>query len=123
MTELKSHELKLLLNKPEEVQEEFKENMSRGELRRMERAKQKDDAERASYGGKLCTRCDVTQILGLYIERNLLPMAQRLDVLEDLVWLQSQWFGKRWYILFSNWYSRRRVTRRKKNERNEARTT
>lgn len=123
MAELKDHELKLLLNKPDDVQEQFTADMSRGERRRLERVKGKDDSERASYGGKLCTRYDVTQILGLYIERNLLPMAQRLDVLEDLVWLQSQWFWKRWYILFSNWYSRRRVTRRKKVENDEPSTT
>jgi len=95
--------MKLLLNKPEEVKEEFKKKMSRAELRRLERVKKKDDKERAQYGGKLATRYDVTQILGLYIERNLLPMAQRLDALEVLVWRSQQWFWKRWWWAFVEW--------------------
>ena len=103
MTELKDHELKLLLNKNEDVQEQFTSDMSRGERRRLERVKQKDDAQRAAFGGKLATRYDVTQILGLYIERNLLPMAQRLDALEVLVWRSQQWFWKRWWWAFVEW--------------------
>ena len=96
MTELSEREMKLLLNKPEGVKEEFKEKMSRAELRRLERVKKKDDKERAQYGGKLATRYDVTQILGLYIERNLLPMAQRLDELEAIVARMEEPFWKRW---------------------------
>jgi len=103
MSDLSEREMKLLLNKTEDVQQEFTENMSRGERRRMARVKQKDDAERASFGGKLATRYDVTQILGLYIERNLLPMAQRLDALEVLVWRSQQWFWKRWWWAFVEW--------------------
>jgi hypothetical protein len=103
MSELSDREMKLLLNKDADVQSEFAENMGRAERRRLERVKKKDDAERASYGGKLCTRYDVTQILGLYIERNLLPMAQRLDALEVLVWRSQQWFWKRWWWAFVEW--------------------
>ena len=96
MAELSDREMKLLLNKKEEVQEKFTENMTRAERRRLERIKKKDDAERAQYGGKLATRLDVMQILGLYIERNLLPMAQRLDDLEALVERMEEPFWKRW---------------------------
>jgi len=98
MTELNEKEMKLLLNKKEEVQEQFMENMSRGERRRLERVKKKDDAERAQYGGKLTTRFDVMQILGLYIERNLLPLAQRLDELEARVEQSQEPFWRRWRL-------------------------
>jgi len=108
MTELTDHEMSLLLNKSDEVQEEFTENMSRPERRRMERMKKKDDAQRAQYGGKLATRFDVTQILGLYIERNLLPMAQRLDELEYMVARSQLWFWERWWSTFVTWWHRRK---------------
>lgn len=115
MTELSEKEMKLLLNKPTEVQEEFTENMSRGERRRMQRIKKKDDAERAAYGGKLATRYDVTQILGLYIERNLLPVAHRLDELEARVEQLQEPFWRRW--------KQRRKQRKATNERNDAEST
>ena len=107
MSELSEREMKLLLNKPEEVQSDFTMNMSRAEKRRMERVREKDDTERARYGGKLTTRYDVTQILGLYIEKNLLPMAQRLDQLEVIVWRSQQWFWKRWWWAFVDWRNSR----------------
>ena len=106
MTELTEREMSLLLNKSDEVQEEFTENMSRAERRRMQRVKKKDDAQRAQYGGKLATRFDVTQILGLYIERNLLPMAQRLDELEYMVARSQLWFWERWWRTFVTWWKK-----------------
>lgn len=115
MTELNEKEMQLLLNKPDEVQEEFKAKMSRGELRRLQRIKRKDDAERASYGGKLTTRYDVTQILGLYIERNLLPMGLRMDELEARIEQLQEPFWRRW--------KQRRKQRNAANERDDAEST
>tara|TARA_R110000751_G_scaffold131684_1_gene234069 strand:- start:212 stop:589 length:378 start_codon:yes stop_codon:yes gene_type:complete len=106
--ELSAAELKLLITKPDETQREYEEGMSRPELRRLERARQKGDDDMAKWGGKLTTRADVANILGMYIERNLLPMAFRLDELEQEVWFLSQPFWKRWYLAFANWWHKQK---------------
>jgi len=106
--EFSAEELKLLITKPDETQAGYEENMSRADVRRLERARQKGDKDMARWGGKLTTRADVANILGMYIERNLLPMAFRLDELEQEVWFLSQPLWKRWYLTFANWWHKRK---------------
>ena len=100
-------ERKLLIGKSADVQQEYTEGMSRAEKRRLERVRDSEKQEKAKYGGKLTTRGDVIQILGLYLERNILPLGFRIDELEAAVEFISQPFWRRWYLTIQLWWRER----------------
>lgn len=69
-------------NLPEQERETLSAAMSRAQQRRFERTTAKLHEGQRHFAGKLATREDVVQINALFIERQVLPIAARLDKVE-----------------------------------------
>ena len=83
---------------PADVKAPLEAQMSRPEAKRFERTLHELHEDKRHFAGKLTTREDVAQILALYIDRNIMPFAARLDAMEKLLGYWSLPFYERWWI-------------------------
>jgi hypothetical protein len=86
---------------PEHERDALEDAMTRAQWRRFERTMMKLEGGQRTFEMKLTTRQDVAQILALYIDRHVLPIAARLDSLER--WVGLPWYRKLGYALLHRW--------------------
>jgi hypothetical protein len=70
-------EAEALLHNPDAL-----EQLGEGREKELERAKEKDGDLKRAFGRKLTTREDVVNILAVYNNQTVVPMAHRLDEVE-----------------------------------------
>lgn len=90
----------------EEDRTHFREQMTRPQSRRFDRLLERTVEGKRHFSNKMTTREDVVQMIALYIERNLVPMAQRIDALEHEVAVLKMPWHRRLRItvmVFVNW--------------------
>ena len=95
-------EEEILIHAPAHVREAREAEMGRVEKRRLERAREDDEAEKRQYGGKLCTRKDVYNILALYHEQKIVPLAFDVSTLEAWMEYRTSPFWRRWWIRWTH---------------------
>lgn len=70
---------------PQSEREHLRGQMTRPQRKRFERLLAKVHDGKRNFSNQVATRQDVVQMLALYIDRNLVPMARRLDAAESYI--------------------------------------
>jgi len=77
---------------PEEARNSYLEQMSRAQKARFERTVERHQEGSKHFAGKLTTRQDVVAMIAMWQDRQLLPLAARLDSVERWIEFQGEAF-------------------------------
>jgi len=83
---------------PEEARNSYLEQMSRAQKARFERTVERHQEGSKHFAGKLTTRQDVVAMIAMWQDRQLLPLAARLDSVERWIEFQERPFWRRWRV-------------------------
>lgn len=73
---------------PPEVQQDWLAKMNRAQRKRFERTVANQHEDQQLWATKLMTRQDTANMLGMFIQQNILPFAARLDAVE--AWIRHR---------------------------------
>lgn len=80
---------------PEDVRADWLAKMNRAQRRRFERTVANIHEDQRLYASKVMTRQDTVNLLALFIQQNIMPVAARLDAVEAWIAFQERpWYQK-----------------------------
>jgi len=89
---------------PEHAQADYLAKMTRAQKKRFERTVAEVQLGEKHFASKLTTRQDVVNILAMYVERNVMPLAARMDEVEAWMrYCQLPWHRKLRVVLAVRW--------------------
>ena len=83
---------------PEDAQAGYLDQMSRAQRARFERTVENMHQDQKLFASKLTTRQDVVAMIAMWQDRQVLPLAARLDSLERWIEFQQLPFWRRWRV-------------------------
>ena len=72
--------------------------LSAADERRVLKLKETEEQAKRRWGSKMCNRMDVMSLIEMTIQRNFMPMANRLDTVEMYIKFLELPFYRRWWV-------------------------